>query len=262
MRTKKYTQELENTVKIRTSELEELNKDNTTIISMVCHDISTPIMLAHGHLNQIFKKGLKQEQDLLKGLNKIDVNLSLVSDILKKVKHMQSVKLGKIEPVIEKCDVEPLIHETIEIFSLNFLEKKIIPKVFIRENSIIEAFIDPTLFKSQIMGNLISNAIKFSNTGEQIEFSVINNERFVEVSIRNYGAGISSDKIHNIFNINKNTSTKGTNAEAGTGLGLPTVKIITERMGGSVSVMAEDIIENDKIIKSATTFTVTLKSAV
>lgn len=244
-RSKKYTLELERVVKERTlklfertTELEEINKENATLLSIVCHDIATPISITNFVTKKLKSKfGQDQESEAFKQILKIDNNLNTVLEILKSVREMHAMKLGKIEPHLQPIAIKPLISEVCSMFEPRCEEKKInLTYKFIDGSENTEVLIDPILFKNQILTNLLSNAIKFSEIGKNIQIVVKKNHMDVKILIIDNGIGISDDKVDRIFEINKETTTLGTNSEIGTGLGLPMVKMITEKMGGTIHV--------------------------
>ena len=84
---------------------------------------------------------------------------------------------------------------------------------------------------SQVLNNLIGNAIKFTKKGS-IRLGYHLKDKFLEFTVTDTGSGISPDKIHTVFD----RFIKGDNFTQGTGLGLPICKSIIEKMGGTISV--------------------------
>lgn len=271
IRARKYANELEQivadrTIKLseRTQELEVINKDNVTLLSIVCHDISTPVTIANYGVAQLISKmpfGSGKEADLI---NRVDKSLKAVTEILLKVKDLHASKLGKLEPKIQALDIEPLIYEVTQMFKPRCEEKGIEIFVTSRDASKKVVMVDPVLFKNQILANLISNAIKFSQAGNRIDVNIYRKNDFINVEIIDQGIGIEQSKLANLFNFNLATTSVGTNSESGTGLGLPTVKIIVEKMGGLVSIHSNTTInsKSDHAFKEVgTVISLNLRSA-
>lgn len=243
---RRYTIELEalvqeRTVKLkeRTQELENLNQDNAALVSIVSHDISTPIMIANYSVSKLIspKSGLQLSND--PDLIKIQKNLRAVGEILKKVKDFHSFKLGKLEPQLHPYEVGSQISEALQLYQPLSDQKNVQLLFAIKDQSNKIILMDPVLFKNQILGNLLSNAIKFSEPGQTIEVQLYRQDDDIIIEVKNQGRGIDKNKISEIFNFNKPTTTKGTSSEVGSGLGLPTVKLITEKMGGQISVISD-----------------------
>lgn len=87
--------------------------------------------------------------------------------------------------------------------------------------------------------NIVNNAIKFTHKGGKITIDSYLYEDNLKLHITDTGVGMSSEVIDNLFKIDKNVSTKGTNNEEGTGLGLILCKEFIERNGGSITVKSE-----------------------
>ena len=101
------------------------------------------------------------------------------------------------------------------------------------------AFIDRNMITT-VLRNLISNAVKFTSSGDQIVLETSLNESLIEISIKDSGVGIPQKNIDNIFKIDSNLSTHGTADEQGTGLGLIISREFVEKNGGTICVESEE----------------------
>jgi signal transduction histidine kinase len=109
-----------------------------------------------------------------------------------------------------------------------------------QNNIVSDVFINcDTEMTKTVFRNLITNAIKFTNSEGTITINHINNETNIEISISDTGVGIKSENIPFLFAIEKNISTTGTNCERGTGLGLILSKELIEKQGGKIWVESE-----------------------
>ena len=90
-----------------------------------------------------------------------------------------------------------------------------------------------------IVRNLISNSIKFSEKGKEINVSLKNEEPSWEISVQDDGRGMESHVSDNLFNAENRPIKKGTQNEKGTGLGLLLCKDLIEKYGGSIDVESE-----------------------
>jgi signal transduction histidine kinase len=88
----------------------------------------------------------------------------------------------------------------------------------------------------------VSNALKFTNKAGSVRISASaldHNPDFLEIKVTDTGVGISADKLESLFSFEKDTKTKGTNGEVGSGLGLSLCKELVERNGGKIDVMSQ-----------------------
>jgi len=90
-----------------------------------------------------------------------------------------------------------------------------------------------------ILRNLISNAIKYTQRNGRVEIGAKINQSYVEVFVSDNGIGMSDETINRLFRLDANISTRGTDNERGTGLGLFLCKEFVEKHGGKISVESE-----------------------
>ena len=101
-------------------------------------------------------------------------------------------------------------------------------------------------FKTQVIGNLIANAIKFSNSGNIISIRAKVQDDVVEIQVSDQGVGMSPDLLTIIFNPEMKTSRTGTSGETGTGFGMPLVKAFVETVKGSIEIRSKAIKDHPK----------------
>jgi signal transduction histidine kinase len=97
---------------------------------------------------------------------------------------------------------------------------------------------DKNMIKT-ILRNLISNAIKFTNKNGKVEVKAMICNKNVEISVSDNGTGMTKDTMAKLFRIDANLSTRGTENEKGTGLGLFLCKEFIEKHGGKIWVESE-----------------------
>ena len=88
---------------------------------------------------------------------------------------------------------------------------------------------------NQILGNLLSNSVKFSQKNSEIRMRVSKVNQSIQFVIEDSGVGIPRDMREHLFEANLSRSSLGTDGEVGTGFGLPIVKSCVERLGGKIS---------------------------
>jgi signal transduction histidine kinase len=97
---------------------------------------------------------------------------------------------------------------------------------------------DKNMIKT-IVRNLISNAIKFTRRNGKVEVKALIYNRHVEISVSDSGIGMTKESIAKLFRLDGNPSTRGTENEKGTGLGLFLCKEFIEKHGGKIWVESE-----------------------
>lgn len=90
-----------------------------------------------------------------------------------------------------------------------------------------------------IRRNLTSNAIKFTGKGGGVEFTSERRNSCIEISVRDSGIGIPASKLKDLFSLEKTSSSKGTDGESGTGLGLLVCKEFLQMNQGNIEVSSK-----------------------
>lgn len=247
---------LEEKVQSRTQELNtaKLNAENANnlkdkFLSLVSHDLRSPIASVIGLLNLIIDDGddLSEEEKkdyIQKALSNSNHSLEMISQLLK----MNRLRTGSLQLEPEEFDVYIELENVINKFWMQSGQKKV--KLI---NSLPKALIVKTdrSLLGEIFLNLISNAIKFSHIGGKviISFKEDSNKENLSFSVEDEGVGIDEQTLSDLFKSDVKTSQKGTLGEVGTGLGLPFVKEILNELGGDIYVKSK-IGEGSKFVFS------------
>jgi signal transduction histidine kinase len=92
----------------------------------------------------------------------------------------------------------------------------------------------------------MTNAIKFSFPGGNIDITAKRNEGMVRLSIRDYGMGMEASLVEKVFSPGKQTTRVGTEGESGTGFGMPLVKKFITAYEGNIEVFSRDINDDNE----------------
>ena len=225
---------LEKLVEQRTKELTEVVASNNKFISIIAHDLRSPFNSILGVL-QILKNSLSDfdkndfEKYIAIASDSANKTLNLLDDLL-----AWTISLNKeknFNPV--KINLHELVTEEIENISTSAVQKQITLNQSIVPGLCVTA--DLQMVKT-VLRNLISNAIKYSNTGGEITLDASECKQFVEITVKDKGIGISSEAKRNLLKNNAIQSLDGTNDEKGTGLGLSICKEFVEIHGGNIRI--------------------------
>ena len=241
---KKYSRKLEREVIFRTAalkkseeELLQLNAMKDKFFSIVAHDLKSPFhgllaisnILAEDH----DKLGDDEVKDISSDIYKTTKNLyTLIEQLL----DWAQLQTNRMECNIEKLELQKTVVNVLNLIAQNSGEKSIEIQNRITDNIIVLA--DGRMLNS-IFSNLISNAIKFTKKGGKILISGNYKNNFVEICINDTGVGIEKEKIDKLFRIDQNYTSKGTEGEIGTGLGLILCREMVNRLGGDIWITSE-----------------------
>ncbi len=220
-------------------ELSEANATKNVFFSIIAHDLKGPV----GNISQLLKL-LKDNFSDISNDEKLDyINIlmglsSKTNNLLDDLLLWARIQMNTLEFDIEKISLKDLTENTLFLLEEKAKEKNI---KIISNVGDIELEINKSSIKT-VIRNLLSNALKFSYQDSKIEINsnVIENNKFVEISVKDNGIGIPKEYIDKLFKIGSTFSTYGTDKEKGTGLGLILCKELIEKNGGSIRADSEE----------------------
>ena len=223
-----------------TQNLKKANASKDMFFSILAHDLRSPM----GNIMQLSNL-LDVNYDSFDDENKVSYiklikNLSEKTfELLENLLAWSRVQLNKIDFTPEKINLKDIAEETLAIYEENIKNKEI--QLINKLNTDIFVLVNEESIKL-VFRNLLSNAIKFTPQKGKIEITANkvknpdNGKFHHEICIKDTGVGIPKDQIPIIFDVDRNFSTKGTNNEKGTGLGLILCKEFIEKNNGDISV--------------------------
>lgn len=217
--------------------LKQINATKDKLFSIIAHDLKSPFNSILGFSGLLIKN--IEKYDIQKNKSFViqislaaKTTLNLIDNLLDWAKS----QTGQIEIEPEKLDLKQIIKDIVNELEPSASIKEISLIYFLTEE--LEIFADPNMLKT-ILRNLVSNAIKFSNTGGEVKISASINNNQVEISILDHGIGMDNTTQLNIFKSEVNKSIQGTASEAGSGLGLVISKEFIEKHGGEIWVESQ-----------------------
>ncbi len=216
------------------SKLQKLLDNYKSLNRVMSHDLANPISSIYGVL---FFAG-KDITELEKMKNIILNSVNSCRQIIDLVRRMSALDEGKIEIELETYTLKDMIDESIQMLVQRLKSKKIVIETDI--NPALEALVEKVSFVNSVMNNLLTNAIKFSEPNSKIIISAHDDKGVVNLSIRDFGIGMSETLVNNIFNINTPTSRTGTEGEPGTGFGMPLVEKYVNIYGGKIRISSKE----------------------
>jgi signal transduction histidine kinase len=220
------------------NQLKETVATKDKFFSIISHDLKNPMAALMGLSNLMFNEynnlDEKQKNDLVKGIYDSSKNAYNLLDNLLIWSRMQT---GGINYNPEKINLHNLISESGNLLESMRSGKNIDLDLSIDLNQ--EVYADKYMLSS-VINNLLSNAIKFTPVGGIIIVSsVLTENGYIKICISDTGTGIPLENISRLFRIDQSYSSKGTNDEKGTGLGLLLCKEFVEQNGGAIWVESE-----------------------
>ena len=221
--------------------IKEPNRAKDLFLANMSHEIRTPLNGIVGFTKELRQTPLNADQEEMLSIIEESSNqlIHIVNDIL----DFSKIKAGKVE--LESIPFDPIVtfESSVDTFIAKAREKKVELKVNIDPNTPTELLGDPTKL-SQILTNLISNAIKFTDEDGIVIVSmlkVMENEKstLLKFVVKDSGIGVSREEKKKIFDAFSQADVSTNRKYGGTGLGLSISSQFIQYMGGELEIQSE-----------------------
>jgi PAS domain S-box-containing protein len=221
---------------------EELKKANVTkdkFFSIIAHDLKGPLGNFHALSKMFVSRFEKFTPDKIKEMvEQLHTSASQSYKLLENLLDWSRLQLGRMEFKPGPVSITELVEENIELFNSQAKGKEI--SLVNSTDPSSKALSDRNMLTT-VIRNLISNAIKFTPRGGDIDItsSIDEDQGNVVVCVSDTGVGMSEEILASIFDVGSYHTTLGTEKEKGTGLGLPLCKEFIEKNNGQIRVESE-----------------------
>lgn len=209
--------------------LKDLNTEKNHLISIVSHDLSSPFSAIKLWINTLSNQSSSSEIEETKA--NILKTATHGLETIKKVLDIDKTELKEIE--LEETDIADLMTELFGLFKPQLKAKNITLKAKIGHES--ERILTDKNLLMRALSNLLSNAIKFSYENNEVIFSTNEDVKYFYFTVKDFGVGIAQNQQAMLFERYANVSSKPTQNESSTGLGLSIVKRIMDEIGGEIT---------------------------
>ena len=227
---------VERALKERNDALEQAGRVRDSFIHQVSYQLRSPLtnvigfaqMLAEGHIGTLNPKQLEYASLINHSTNAV---LAIIDDIL----DLASIDTGDMTLELSEVDLPDVILRASEGLKDRILEQKL--ALMIETPPQLGLFMADQHRLRQIIFNLLSNAIGFSNPGQVITIGAAREADMISLHVTDHGRGIDPDIIHQVFD-RFDSHTKGSR-HRGAGLGLSLVRSFVELHGGTISIWSK-----------------------
>ncbi len=217
--------------------LRELNATKDKFFSIIAHDLKNPVNAIVGFTDLLLKNyknydSKKTEKFLYITHESAKQAYTLLENLL--LWSQSQSKRIPYNPIV--LDIAGAVDENIRFTEYYASKKKIRIISSVQKESFV--FGDVNMINT-IIRNLLTNAIKYTNSGGEIKLSAISLNGRIDISVADNGVGITKKTMDNLFRIDSSATRPGTENEKGTGLGLILCKEFVEKHGGRIHVESE-----------------------
>ncbi len=238
-REKLYTEEIRKSAE----KARKANEAKTRFLFNMSHDIRTPMNAIVG-FSGLLEKSLHDEKKSLGYIKKIRVSSDILLTIINQVLEMARIESGKITLNPESVNIREMVEAMNTVFESSLTKKSLEYQCSL--NVVHDQILCDKTKMEEIILNVVSNSIKYTNPHGKITVSIDELDSEDEknanykVVVEDNGIGMSQDYLPHIFEEFSREHTSTETRVAGTGLGLPIVKSLVDRMGGTIEVESEE----------------------
>ncbi|WP_209452059.1 hybrid sensor histidine kinase/response regulator [Leptospira ryugenii] len=233
----KSNEDLENKVKERTLELQKANRWKANFVSLMSHDLRSPLIGVSQILDVLqFKFSTTSDEEKLKFLNMSKEGIQNSLRMLKSLLDISRFDSEGIKLQQSQFDLKTLLQDVVSILDPIATVKEITLILNVQSETSIIA--DRALLE-EVFKNIITNAIKFSYPHSQIEIAERMKGDWISIEIKDSGIGMDEDAIAKIFGEDNPKSQPGTNGELGSGFGLKLCLNILEAHFAKLKIHSE-----------------------
>lgn len=238
-REKLYTEEIRKSAE----KARKANEAKTRFLFNMSHDIRTPMNAIVG-FSGLLEKSIHDEKKSLDYIKKIRVSSDILLTIINQVLEMARIESGKITLNPESVNIREMVEAMNTVFESSLTKKSLEYQCSL--NVVHDQILCDKTKMEEIILNVVSNSIKYTNPHGKITVSIDELDSEDEknanykVVVEDNGIGMSQDYLPHIFEEFSREHTFTETRVAGTGLGLPIVKSLVDRMGGTIEVESEE----------------------
>lgn len=207
-------------------ELKKLEAFRKEFIADVSHELKTPIFAAQGFVHTLLDGAVNDKTVRTKFLKKAARSLDGLDALVQDLLTLSHIETGQIKMHFENIDLYKLTEELFEQFEDKAEKRNIKLRIESPDKRVI-VYADWQRI-TQVMTNLISNAIKHSNEDSEVIVSFDFSKKYVTTHVRDFGEGIAPEHVGRIFERFYRVDKSRSREKGGTGLGLAIVKHILE----------------------------------
>jgi signal transduction histidine kinase len=214
--------------------LKDANATKDKFFSIISHDLKNPFSTMLGYADLLTEQYDNiDEEERRKYIGSIKKSAKHTFNLLENLLSWSRAQRGEIQIQKKELFAGELVDKTLKVLSETAKNKNIIIEKEISPQLILNAD-EETI--STVIRNLVTNAIKFTQSNGHIKVSAFDDKNKIYISIEDNGIGISQEDLALLFRIDRQYTTEGTAHERGTGLGLILCKEFMKKNDGDILV--------------------------
>ena len=233
-------------VESQKNQLAQLSQVKDQLFAVISHDLRSPLWAIQAVLDTLNELDLSSTERA-HWLERLHQQTAKTSVMLENLLYWAKIQMNSYQPINEEFNLQPIVEDLSESIKFIFAEKEVSIK-----NEITPGFTlysDPGMIRMALR-NIISNAVKFSHAGQEVEVRAQEEKNGWAIQIVDHGIGMNEEQLNKA--LNGQLSRFGTKGEVGSGMGLSLVRQFIENQGGKLLGQAQ--------VNQGCVFTITLPS--
>ncbi|MBN2145342.1 MAG: PAS domain S-box protein [Candidatus Aureabacteria bacterium] len=227
--------------------LRDLDKLKDDFVSMVSHDLRSPLATIRAYIDTLVNRVDPEDVDSrTMFLKTIEDETHRLSSLVENMLDIASIESGKIQLECKHMHLDEIVNNVAKLCQMQTQIHTIVPDIAL---GLPKVNIDKDRM-TQVIYNLVNNAVKYSPNGGEIRVKVFEKESSIRVAISDQGMGMKPDDMSRLFQKFYRINNAQTSNIGGTGLGLAIVQKLVALHGGKIEV--------DSVLSKGSTFTVIL----
>ncbi len=231
-------QDINEQLRLANQYLQEANSTKDKFFAIIAHDLRSPFTALIGLTEAVLDDFTSYSREKLENyLSRIHVSAKQTYALLSNLLAWSRLQRGLMECECERVPLQGMARQILDLFTVAADQKQV--RLTTEIPSGLMVYADPKMLHT-ILRNLISNAVKFTNSGGNVLISgSVSSDDSVDIVVADTGIGMPPEIRENLFRIDARCSRPGTHNEEGTGLGLILCKELVEQHSGSIRVESE-----------------------
>lgn len=204
-------------------------QEHTELLHVLSHDLANPLGTIVSFA-ELIEQDAGLSHDLVPKINRLAQGGLELIDLIRRMRYLDEKGIQ-----LEAIDLKEVVAELADSYRMQLEDKQVRLEVSGLEESLMVTA-EPSSLLHSVLGNLLTNAIKFSHPGGVIHIEASRPAGGPQLLVVDQGVGMSEKLLGDLFDMTKRTSRQGTAGEMGTGFGMPLVKKFMEAYDGSLKV--------------------------
>jgi PAS domain S-box-containing protein len=217
--------------------VEDASRAKDQFLATLSHELRTPLNTVLGY-TQMMRNGAIRPEDLPKAFDVIGRNADALTRLVNDVLDTSRIVTGKISVTMRECNIGHVTEEAVAAIMPAARSKSIRVSSRIEPDLLVQG--DPDRLR-QVLWNLLTNAVKFTNQGGALKVSTARDDRHITVSVEDTGIGLAPETLPRVFERFWQLDPANTRSQGGLGLGLALARDFVQLHGGRLEARSDGL---------------------